>query len=143
MPMSSTNPSAEDGSALIEFLGLGTLLLVPALWFLLAVSQIQGAAYAAVGAADQAAKMYVASEGGPHQATARSEAAVHAALADFSLDPDQARISHHCTAACSEPGSTVIFTVEVRVPVPLIPEFAGFEHRLATVSSTAAHIQSR
>lgn len=153
MPTSWTNAfigeappaeSSEEGSAIIEFMGLGTLLILPILWLLIAVSHIQAAAYATVGAADQAAKMAVASDSAQSSGiSARSEAAVHAALGDFSISEEQATISYECAEDCQQPGEMISVTVEVSVPVPFIPQFAGFQHQLVTVSATAADVRGR
>lgn len=140
-PSSRDSGAGEEGSAIIEFVALATLLLIPAVWFLVAVAQIQAASYAAVGASDQAAKMYVTTEGTAAVRAARSEAAVSRALQDFGIDPAQAQITQHCPEGCETPGAPVGFSVEIRVPLPLIPEFGGWEHRLVTVGATAAHVQ--
>ncbi|NLS11213.1 hypothetical protein HGQ17_14645 [Nesterenkonia sp. MY13] len=131
----------EEGSAVVEFLALAVLLLIPTVWFLVAVAQVQSAAYAVTGAADQAAKVYVTSPHGHQQSAAHSEAAVQRALGDFGIDPGQAEIRQSCSADCQEPGSVVQFDIELRVPVPLVPEFGGWEHRLVTVSASAAQVQ--
>ncbi|GAA4922274.1 hypothetical protein GCM10025790_18840 [Nesterenkonia rhizosphaerae] len=140
-PLPRYSDAGEEGSAIIEFIALATLLLIPAVWFLVAVAQIQAASYAAVGASDQAAKMYVTTEGPTAVRAARSEAAVSRALQDFGIDPDQADITQHCPEGCDTAGAPVGFSVEIRVPLPLIPEFGGWEHRLVTVSATSAHVQ--
>lgn len=131
----------EEGSAIIEFLGLAVLLLIPAVWFLLAVAQIQAALYAATGAADQAARIYVASEAAPELAAQHSQHAVHTTLTDYSIDPTQAQITRSCTTDCFSPGDMVRYQVEIRVPVPLVPEFGGWEHSLVTVTASSSAIQ--
>lgn len=141
MPTNSTDPAGEQGSAVIEFLALGTLLLLPAVWFLLAVAEVQAASYAAVGSADQAAKMHTSAETSAGERAARSEAAIAAALADFNISEEHAQISQHCSPQCDAEGAVVTYTVEIRVPVPLVPEVGGLEHRLVTVSATSAQVQ--
>lgn len=141
MPTNSTDLADDEGSAVIEFLALSTLLLIPAVWFLLAVAEIQAASYAAVGSSDQAAKMYTAGESTPGERAARSEAAVAATLADFDISQEHAQVRRHCVEACDTNGAVVTYTVEIRVPVPLVPEVGGLEHRLVTVSATSAQVQ--
>lgn len=131
----------EEGSAIVEFLALAVLLLIPVVWFLLAVSQIQAATYAAAGAADQAAKMYVGSDASPQVRAERSEAAIHAALADFSIDPEQATVNRFCPTDCEQPGELVSYEVEIRVPLPLVPEFGGWEHSLVSVSASSSALR--
>lgn len=133
--------SDDEGSAVIEFLALGLLLLLPAVWFLLAVAEVQASSYAAVGAADQAAKMHTTGDADPGERAARSEAAVTAALADFGIGTERAQISRQCSPDCEAAGALVGYTVEIRVPVPLIPDFAGLEHRLVTVSASSTQVR--
>ena len=52
---------SERGSAVVEFTFLALLLMVPLVYFIITVSQIQGGSFAVVGAADQAAKVYIPS----------------------------------------------------------------------------------
>ncbi len=131
----------EEGSAIIEFLGLAVLLLIPSVWFLLAVAQIQAALYAAQGAADQAARIYVASEAAPQQAADYSRHAVDTTLSDYSIDPAQAQITRSCTTDCHNTGDVVRYQVQIRVPLPLVPEFGGWEHSLVTVTASSSALQ--
>lgn len=135
-------PSSEEGSSIVEFILLAVLLLIPVVYFMLGLSTVQGASYAAAGAADQAAKMYVAAEGGDPQADTRSEAAVLAALQDFDISPERATVTRSCPQeACTADGGLVAFTVEIRVPVPLIPDIGAWYPTLVTVSSTSVQVQ--
>ncbi len=131
----------QEGSAIIEFLALAVLLLIPAVWFLLAVAQIQSALYAATGAADQAARIYVTSEAAPERAAQHSQHAVETTLADYGINPAQAQITHSCTTDCQNPGDMVRYQVEIRVPLPLVPEFGGWEHSLVTVTASSTALQ--
>jgi Flp pilus assembly protein TadG len=49
---------SEEGSALIEFVGLGVLLLLPLLYLLLSVFSVQRAAFAVTQAAREAGRAY-------------------------------------------------------------------------------------
>lgn len=133
----------ESGSSLIEFILLGVVLLIPLVYFLIAVSTVQAAAYAGAGAADQAAKVYVSSaqEGSAREMS--SEAAVEAALADFDIDASQATVALECpSGSCGNDGDIVAFTVEIRVSVPFVPDIGTWESTLVSVSSTSAQVQS-
>lgn len=68
----------EGGSALIEFVGLAVLLLVPLLYLLLSVFAVQRAAFAVTQAAREAGRAYATS---PSLAQARSRATYAAELA--------------------------------------------------------------
>ena len=126
---------------MIEFLALAVMLLIPAIWFLVGVAQIQAATYAAIGAADQATKMYTSSEAAAEVRAQRSEAAVSAALADFGISPEQSTITRHCSEDCEQPGSLVRYEVDIRVPLPFIPEFGGWDHSLVSVSASSTGVQ--
>lgn len=132
----------ESGSSLIEFIMLGTVLLIPLVYLLLAVSSVQAAAYAGTGAADQAAKVYVSSSGEREERRLHSEAAVEAALADFGIEPSQADVTLDCPAgSCEADGDVVVFTVEIGVPVPLVPQLGSWEPQMVSVTSSSAQVQ--
>ncbi|GAB3846112.1 hypothetical protein [Nesterenkonia populi] len=128
--------SPEEGSAIIEFLALTLLLILPVLWLITAAAAVQSAAYAATGAADQAAKVYAAA-GDPVQA----ESSVATTLADFGIGREAAEVTRACAGPCDEPGTVVTYTVHVGVSMPAVPEFLGFQPQLLTVSSSAAHVR--
>jgi hypothetical protein len=129
--------AGESGSAVVEFVFLGTLLLVPVVYFVIAVGQVQGGSFAVVSAADHAAKVFAAAE---EPGTAHGQAA-HAALVsvqDFGFEAGDLTVSIGCgSGACLEPGSTV--TVEVALDVPL-PLMSGIGMSFARVNSSATQI---
>jgi Flp pilus assembly protein TadG len=56
--MRLSTADGEEGSALIEFVGLGVLLLLPLLYLLLSVFSVQRAAFAVTQAAREAGRAY-------------------------------------------------------------------------------------
>ncbi|GAA2141685.1 hypothetical protein GCM10009825_30460 [Arthrobacter humicola] len=127
----------EQGSAVIEFVFLSMLLMVPLVYFIITVGQIQGGSFAVVGAADQAAKAYVAQ---PDAASGRAaaEQAVLLALADYGQPPENASIDTRCEPAdCLAPGSAVTVTVHLAVPLPFVP-FSDVLHLNASQLSASA-----
>ena len=110
----------ESGSAVVEFIFLGLLLPVPVVYLVISVGQVQAASFAAVGAADAAAKTYAAA---PDSATAEDRAAAAAGLAleDFGLPGDLMRLEISCAEVCLQPGTAVTVTVSVTVPLPGLP----------------------
>lgn len=110
----------ESGSAVVEFIFLGLLLLVPVVYLVIAVGQVQAASFAVVGAADAAAKVYAA---GPDVAGAerRAAAAAELALSDFGLPADGLLMETSCSDECLTPGSTVTVSVRFNVPLPGLP----------------------
>jgi Flp pilus assembly protein TadG len=118
-PASQDGP--ERGSAVVEFTFLSLLLMVPLVYFIITVGQLQGGSFAVVGAADQAAKVYVA-QPDPSSGQAAAEQAVLLALADYGHPAANARIETSCQPAdCMAAGSAVTVTVHLVVPLPFVP----------------------
>ncbi|GAA1150174.1 hypothetical protein [Nesterenkonia lutea] len=139
------SPHEESGSSLVEFIMLAVLVLIPVVYLILGVAAVQAAAYASLGASDQAAKMYVlgGEDVAPGTRAARSRAAAAAALGDFGISSPQTTISMSCPrGSCEEDGDLVTFTVEVRVPLPLIPDMGSWRSTLVTVSSTSTQVRA-
>ena len=128
--------SSEQGSAVVEFTFLALLLMVPLVYFVITVGQIQGGSFAVVGAADQAAKVFVAQ---PDSSTAQAaaEQAVALALSDFGHQPDRATMTTTCNPAdCQAAGTAVTVTVSLSVPLPFVPFAEGLSATEVEASST-------
>ena len=115
---------SERGSASLEFITAGLILLVPLVYLVLAMAALQGGAFAVEGAARQAARVYVQA---PDEASARARAdrAVQFGLTDYGIDPAGAQVNVACTASvngCLTRQSTVTVTVRIRVALPLLPD---------------------
>lgn len=113
----------DRGSASLEFLVAGLLLLVPLVYLVLALSVVQAGALAVDGAARQATRVYVQSES---TAAARSAAtrAIAVALADYGIDAADASVRITCRprpGACLTRHGFVTIRVRVVVPLPLAP----------------------
>jgi len=127
MPRSSrsseTSDAGERGSASLEFLTAGIILLVPLVYLVLAVAAIQAAAFGVEGAARQAARIAAqrtaTDSGGPAGAVDR---AVRVALADYGVDVGSATVTLSCSGDCTEPGTRVTARVRATVALPLVPE---------------------
>ena len=117
----------ERGTALVELTWLGVLLLVPMLWIVLTVFEVQRGAFGVSGAARAAGRAYALS---PNDAVgrARAEHAARQALADQGLGdaPLQVRVS--CTpypANCLSGTSVITVRISSRVDLPLLPDVLG------------------
>jgi hypothetical protein len=126
MPRSNPGPertSPEQGSAAVEVLVLGVLLLVPLVYLILTVAALQGAAFAAEGAARQAARsIAIAATDGEGRQAADVAAAV--ALADWRVPQGAAGIEVRCTpvpADCATARGTVEVRVRIAAALPLLP----------------------
>lgn len=116
---------SDEGSASLEFITVGLILLVPLVYLILALSALQSGALAAEGAARQAARVFVLS---PDEDAARDRAqrAVEVGLDDYGVDTGTAQISIHCSASpstCLTRHELVTVTVRIRVALPLVPDF--------------------
>lgn len=122
MPPSSTLTD-DRGSASLEFITVGLVLLVPLVYLVLAMSAIQSGAFAAEGAARQAARVFVQSA---TEADARASVTrtVEFALADHGVDPSSVTIAVSCQpqpSECLTRRGFVTVTVDLAVPLPLVP----------------------
>jgi Na+-transporting methylmalonyl-CoA/oxaloacetate decarboxylase gamma subunit len=115
--------SAEDGSAIVEFLGVALVLLVPVVYLVLVLGRLQAATFAVDGAAREAARA-VATAPDTETAAAHAAAAVSLALADQGISAEPRDVlTVACGADCLAPGSTVDVRVAVDVPLPGVPEW--------------------
>lgn len=113
----------DAGSAALEFVTVGLILLVPLVYLVLTMAAIQAGSLAAEGAARQAARVFVQSltiaDG-----SAAAARAVEFALGDHGIDPADAEIAITCVpqpGACLTRRGTVTVRVELSVPLPLAP----------------------
>jgi hypothetical protein len=117
----------DAGSASLEFVTAGLVLLVPLVYLVLTMSAIQAGALAVEGAARQAARVFVQSDSvGAAQAAALR--AVDFALADHGIPPGSAEVAVSCTprpSACLTRQGFVTVAITLTVPLPLAPPVLG------------------
>lgn len=113
---------ADRGSAVVEFVFLGVLLLVPVFYLVMLLARVQAGTYAASAASREAGRAYVTSvEAG--QAAGRAGAAANLAFADQGFAREGA-ITMRCDGTpCLRPEGRVQVTASVTVPLPLVPAF--------------------
>lgn len=135
-----SDEGTDRGSAIVEFLGVALVLLVPVVYLVLVLARMQSAAFAVDGAAREAARAFVTAQ---DAAAAPNLAATAIALAfdDQGLDPLAApdAVTIVCSAdPCLDPGAVVTATVELDVTLPGIPRWLDGVVPLAVpVSATA------
>ena len=113
----------QRGSASIEFITVGILLLVPTVYLVLALSSIQSASFAVEGAARQASRVFVQSES-LGEAQAAASRAVAVTLADYGLDAGDAQVvitRRPNPADCLTRRGFVTVTISTVAPLPLFP----------------------
>jgi len=130
----------ERGSAALEFILIGLLLLVPLVYLIVALGLIQGQSLGAEAAARHIARaVSTASDAG--DARHRADA-VLAAVAD-EYDLDEVDLSLSCTPAgpeCPRAGATLHVTVRTTVRLPLVPPVLGLDD-LAAIPVEASSAQ--
>ncbi|WP_306232055.1 hypothetical protein [Agrococcus beijingensis] len=115
---------ADDrGSASLEFLTVGLILLVPLVYLVLALGQIQHAVLGIEGASRHAARA-IAQADSHGEGLAAADRAIQVAMADAGLAPDGVRVGITCAPspdACDTPRGTVTVQIDASVPLPLAP----------------------
>lgn len=113
----------EEGSASLEFITAGMILLLPIVYLILTMAAVQAGALAVEGAARQAVRVFVQADD-ERSAQLQAERAVEFALADYGLDADAAEISVTCSPKpgdCLHRTGRVTVTVGVSIAMPLVP----------------------
>lgn len=130
-------PVGDGGSAVVEFITIGVLMLVPVVYLVVAAAGVQAAAFATESAAREAARIVVTTAD-EDTAEDRVVAAVGWALRDQGIEADPARAATVVCAArpCLTPGADVTVTVSVDVPLPAVP--AGISDVLPLVLPVSA-----
>ena len=129
----------DRGSALVEFTWLAVILIVPLVWIVLSVFEVQRGAFATSAAARAAGRAYALA---PDDATGleRANAAARQVLADQGSDGQEATVSVSCETPA--PGSchvgTAVITVEITssVRLPMAPEVLGRDAASFALSAT-------
>ena len=117
-------PAGEGGSAIVEFVFLAVLLMVPLFYLVMTLSRIQAGAYAASTAAREAGRAFVTASA-PAAAEERAAAAARIAFEDQGFGVDETRLAMTCDdIPCLRPDGRVELSTTVTVPLPLIPSFA-------------------
>lgn len=122
-----TRRRSEHGTAVVEFTWLAILLLVPLMYVVLAVFDVQRAAFGVSAAARAAGRAYTTA---PSEAVAAEHAwtAADLALRDQDVDVARRSLDIGCTpdpGNCLAPGSVVTVRVAYPAPLPLLPDVFG------------------
>ena len=126
----------DDGNAIVEFVYLAILMMIPLTYLLITVFRVQGATYAVSSATREAGRVFVTSTSG--DADARATAAASMVMADSGLALDDGQLSIECSARpCLTPGAHVDFVIGYDVALPFLPRF------LDGVLPASIHVQGR
>lgn len=125
----------DEGTALIEFIWLGLLLLIPLVYLVISLFSVQRSAFAVSAATRAAGRAWVTAPAGTdrHQ---RAQLAAHLAAADQGVTFDDAALTFSCSHECC-PGTG---TLHVRLTVDAtLPGLAALDRRAARIPVTGRH----
>jgi Flp pilus assembly protein TadG len=129
----------DAGSALVELSWLAIILLVPLIWIVISVFEVQQGAFATSAAARAAGRAYALA---PDDATgeARARAVVRQVMADQGTPGQAARVEVSCAAPgdnCHVGTSVITVRVDSGVDLPFFPSILG--RGAASFSLDASH----
>lgn len=143
MHRSSRSTDADDlGSAALEFILVGLVLLVPVVYLVFSLGLIQGQSLGAEAGARHIART-VATATDEQDAAQRADRVLGAIVDQYGLAPDAVSVSLACTpagASCPEAGAVVAVTLRTTVALPLVPPVLGLD-RLASIPIAATAVQ--
>ena len=120
----------DEGAAVVEFVFLAVLLMVPIVYLVLTLARAQESAFAAEAVARDVSRAAVvggveALQDGATYAQAeraareRADAVLATTLGDFHLQPSDADVTLACTSSpCLQPGSDIAVDVTITVRLP-------------------------
>jgi hypothetical protein len=126
----------QAGSAVVEFVFLAVLMMVPLFYLVMVLARLQAGAYGVSVAAREAGRAYVTAEV-PAHAPPRAQSAAGLAFADQGFERG-GRIEIGCDGMpCLRPAGRVTIMATVEVPMPLVPAFfSGIVPMRIPVSAT-------
>ena len=128
----------DDGSAVVEFVWLAVLLLLPLVYVVLAALSVQRAAFAETAAAREAARAY-ATAGSDALGEQRAEQAISLVMHDHGIDWSAAGRVISCGACTYAPGSTFVVELRRTVRLSFVPSWLCGRHCAAGVVVSAHH----
>ena len=133
---------SERGSAALEFILVGLILLVPLVYLIAALGLIQGQALGAEAGARHIART-VSQAPDAASARAAAENVLASILEEYGIDRGSVDVAMRCVPAgtvCPDAGATVVITVKTKVALPLVPPVLGLD-RLASIPIEASSAQ--
>ncbi|MEY4136363.1 MAG: hypothetical protein RL205_491 [Actinomycetota bacterium] len=131
----SRSADRDRGSAVIEFLVIGVLVLVPLAYIAMCVMRVQAASVASSLAVREAGRAFVSADTAA-VAQSRAVAAARLALADQGFVLDEGSLRIRCsTGQCLAPESAVQVELDWAVGLPWMPEFLGKERTSIAITA--------
>jgi Flp pilus assembly protein TadG len=126
----------DAGNAVLEFVVLSMFLMVPLIYIILAVAQVQGSAYGVTEATREAGRAFIGADSSADASRQACTAATMALRNDVATTFDcasQLRVSCVSDAGCAvglAPGETIRVEIDSRVGLPFLPT-SVFGHSLS------------
>lgn len=126
----------DRGSAIIEFLVIGILVIVPLAYIAMCVMRVQAASVASSLAVREAGRAFVSAESAG-DAGLRSREAARIALADQGFELPARALTVRCpTGPCLQPDSTVQVQLDWSVDLPWVPDFLGEDRKSVRITAS-------
>lgn len=125
----------DDGSAALEFITVGVILLVPLVYLVIALGAVQEQTLGVEAAARHTARA-IAMSTDAAGAARNGDAVLAGITAEYGLDADQVDVTLSCSPAsrgCPSAGATLVVSVHARVRLPLIPPLFGLDRAASVV----------
>lgn len=131
---------ADQGRAIVEFVFLGVLMIVPLIYLVLILGRVQAAAYSVATAAREAGRAYTTAAN-ESDAAGRAQAAARISFADFGFDSGTS-VRVECDGSpCLRSDGRVSVTASIVVQLPLVPAFLT-DSLASSVPVSATHVAS-
>jgi hypothetical protein len=132
----------DDGSAAVEFITVGVILLVPLAYLVITLGAVQESLLGVEAAARHTARV-IGQSGDVDSAAVNSDAVLASVMDEYGLDAESLEVSMSCApaaAACPSAGATMVVTVSTRVSLPFVPPIFGLD-KAASIPLEAAAAQ--
>lgn len=132
----------DRGSAALEFIFVGLLMLVPLVYLIVALGSLQGQSLGAEAGARHIARA-IATADDAEDADRIADRVLASVVAEYGLDPESVVLSLDCRPAgdqCPAAGVTIVVTVRTTVALPLVPPVFGLD-RAASIPVEATAVQ--
>lgn len=123
----------DEGSAALEFIAVGVILLVPLVYLIVALGVLQQQTLGVEAAARHTARV-IALAPDAETAAARSEQVLAGVVDEYGIDAGAVEVGVTCVPAgaeCPAAGAMLTVTVATRVSLPLMPALFGLDRSTA------------
>jgi Na+-transporting methylmalonyl-CoA/oxaloacetate decarboxylase gamma subunit len=128
----------DGGSAIVEWVWLSVLLMLPLVYVVLAVGAVQRAAFATTAAAREAGRAY-ATAASDDDGERRAELAAAVVMRDQGVRWAPRGRVVQCGGCDFSPGSAFVVELRTTVPLPFVPRWLCGHRCLAGISVSGRH----